>query len=80
MEISHVEKGILIDTDIMIHCIRGRQDALKYLKDIRGALYTSVMSIAELYAGVREGIEREGLDTFIAQFTVLPVTSEIAAL
>jgi len=38
----------------------------------------SAITLAELYAGVREGTERTALDTFVQAFTILPVDDEIA--
>jgi predicted nucleic acid-binding protein len=38
----------------------------------------SVVSIAELYVGVREGVERQRLDAFVSAFEVLPLEKETA--
>jgi hypothetical protein len=40
----------------------------------------SVMTVAELFGGVREGPERAWLETWIGDMAVLPVTPEIAKL
>ena len=41
-------------------------------------LSISVITVAELYAGVREGAERAKLDMFLLAFVVIPLDSEIA--
>jgi predicted nucleic acid-binding protein len=41
-------------------------------------LLISAMTIAELYAGVREGAERVALDDFIRAFEIVQIDNEIA--
>jgi predicted nucleic acid-binding protein len=69
---------LLIDTDVIIDFLRGRGDAVAYLEDLTEPLLMSVVTLAELYTGVREGDEREALDTFITAFELVPVDQEIA--
>lgn len=56
---------LLIDTDVLIDFLRGRSQAVAYLENlIEESVLISSITVAELYSGVREGKEREVLDTF----------------
>lgn len=69
---------LLLDTDILIDYLRDRPQAVAYIDNLNDALCISVITAAELYAGVREGAERAKLDTFILAFAIIPVDAEIA--
>jgi predicted nucleic acid-binding protein len=69
---------LLIDTDVLIDYLRGQADAVTYLEGLTELLLMSVITLAELYAGVREGDERTRLDQFVKAFQLVPVTPEIA--
>lgn len=69
---------ILIDTDVLIDYLRGQPDAVTYLEGLTEHLLISVITLAELHAGVREGDERTRLDQFVRVFQVVPVDSGIA--
>ncbi|MEC4813948.1 MAG: type II toxin-antitoxin system VapC family toxin [Scytonema sp. PMC 1069.18] len=71
-------KKLLIDTDVLIDYLRGKPQAIQYLENLTESLLISSITIAELYAGVREGKEREALDEFVRAFEVIPVNDEIA--
>lgn len=70
---------LLIDSDVIIDYLRGNELAMNYLEtqSLRN-LYLSAVTVAELYAGVREGKERVTLSHFFDAFEVLPVSYEIA--
>lgn len=70
----------LIDTDILIDFLRGSDQAEKYLKHISSdpLASISVITVAELYVGVREGKERIILDHFIQEFKILEINERIA--
>ncbi|MBA3237658.1 MAG: type II toxin-antitoxin system VapC family toxin [Parachlamydiaceae bacterium] len=70
----------LIDTDVLIDYLRGNIQAVKFLKElINGSrCFLSSITIAELYAGVREGEERYILDQFIQEFQMIPLNADIA--
>jgi predicted nucleic acid-binding protein len=70
---------LLIDTDVLIDYLRDRAEAVSYLEGLTESLLVSVITIAELYAGVREGAERTTLDEFIRAFEAIPVDREVAA-
>ena len=71
---------VLIDTDVAIDFLRGEpyaRDLLLPLWDLSRA-YMSVLTIYELYAGMKEK-ERESTNDFIGACLIEPVTQEIAA-
>lgn len=69
---------LLLDTDVLVDYLRGRDEAAEFLEDRRETLLTSAITIAELYAGVREGRERMALSTFLTAFEIVPIDSEVA--
>jgi predicted nucleic acid-binding protein len=71
---------LLLDTDVLVDYLRGRVEAAAYLEDRPEPLLVSVITVAELFAGVREGEERRLLEQFISAFEVVALTREIAQL
>ena len=69
---------LLIDTDVLIDYLRGRTEAVKYVESLQETLMISAITIAELYAGVREGKERTILDNFLTAFEVIELNKDIA--
>jgi predicted nucleic acid-binding protein len=69
---------LLLNTDVLIDYLRGQPDAVTYLENLTDPLFVSAVTVAELYAGVREGVERAALETFLATFVVIPVDDAIA--
>lgn len=70
----------LIDTDVLIDYLRGYPDAVRFIESSIPESCISVMNIAELYQGARNGEEQARLGKMISAFTSLPITSEIAEL
>ena len=70
---------MIVDTDVLIDCLRGLPQAAAAIKQqlASGALAISVISIAELEAGMRAG-ERGPLDAFIGVMQRVPVSEQIA--
>jgi predicted nucleic acid-binding protein len=71
-------RRLLIDTDVIIDYLRDQTDAVTYIENLTEPLLLSAITVAELYAGVREGEERTALDAFITAFEIVPVVQEIA--
>ncbi len=71
---------ILIDTDVMIDFLRGEVKAKKYLLANFKSLNISVITVAELFTGVREGAERENLEETLSSINTIPMDSQIAML
>ena len=69
---------LLIDTDVLIDYLRANADAVSYVENIPDVPLISVITVAELHAGVREGSERTALTNFIEAFEIAPPTKQIA--
>lgn len=74
------EPGVarLVDTAVLVDYLRGREAAARILEEATGRLIVSAVSVAELYAGVRNGREREALDDFVTAFEIAPVDEDVA--
>jgi predicted nucleic acid-binding protein len=70
---------LLVDTDVLIDYLRARPESVTYLENLTQSLVISAITVAELYAGVRDGAERVALENFISSFQVRAVDEEIAA-
>ncbi|MDP2784257.1 MAG: type II toxin-antitoxin system VapC family toxin [Sulfurimicrobium sp.] len=55
----------LIDTDVLIDYLRDQQQAVVFLESLDSPFYISAITIAELFAGVRDGDERTNLSCFL---------------
>lgn len=64
---------MLLDTDLLVDYLRNHPKAVTYLESQAGPLLISAISVAELFAGVRDGHERERLYIFLDAFEVLVV-------
>ena len=71
---------LLLDTDVLVEYLRGRREAIQYLEGLTSDLYLSVITVAELFAGVRDDEEERSLKQFLLAFAVLPVTEKVAWL
>ena len=69
---------IIFDTDVLIEYLRGSKQAKTFIDKIKGSVYMSSITMAELYAGVREGEEYEKLEIFIGTFEVVNLNKNIA--
>jgi predicted nucleic acid-binding protein len=72
--------GFLLDSDVLIDFLRGRDQAHAFLLGLPGDSAISAVSVAELYAGVREGAERVKLRKTCDLFDIIPVDSDIAEM
>jgi|TARA_Y100000294_G_scaffold165955_1_gene173929 hypothetical protein len=77
-EVAIVPNNILIDTDVLIDYLRAKENAVAFLESQPRSMSISSITVAELYAGVRDGKERIILDDFIEAFEILPLTTEVA--
>ena len=69
---------LLLDTEVLVDYLRGRVEAAAYLESRAEALLISAITVAELYAGVREGEESRRLAQFLGAFEIVPLDAEIA--
>ena len=72
------DSSVLIDTDVLVDYLRGQVNAVAYLESVTERLMISAITVAELYAGVREGAERQALDMFLSAFEVVVVDQAIS--
>jgi predicted nucleic acid-binding protein len=70
---------LLIDTDVLIDYLRGQAQAVAYLEGLTEVQLVSAVTVAELYAGVREGKERAAPESFLRAFEVVAIDAIIAA-
>ena len=68
----------LVDTDVWIDLLRGHPLAVACVRELKGRVFISSVSVAELYVGVREGSERAALDDLISTLDVVDLTPTIA--
>lgn len=64
-------ESLLLDTDVLIDYLRDHPQAAVFLEAQHGPMFVSVITVAELYAGVRDEAERDRLDVFLRAFVVL---------
>ncbi len=69
---------LLLDTDVLVDYLRGRRKAAAYLEGRPEHLIISAITVAELYAGVREGEESQKLTQFLGAFEIIPLDAAIA--
>jgi len=69
---------LLLDTNVLIDCLRGRIEALVYLRTRSESILISAVTVAEVFAGLREGEERREVEHFLALLEIIPVDTAIA--
>lgn len=69
---------LLIDTNILIDYLREKEEAKVFLEGLKETPLISAITVAEVYAGVREGEERRRTEVFLGTFEVVPLTQELA--
>jgi len=70
---------LLIDTDVLIDYLRDYSEAVRYVESRQEHFLISAVTVAELYAGVREGEERTRLEGFLRAFEIVPLDLRLAA-
>jgi predicted nucleic acid-binding protein len=71
-------KCLIVDTDILINFLRGRQNARQFLARSmeESDLCCSALTVAEIHAGMKE-LEREHTEILLDSLTVVDVTRAI---
>jgi predicted nucleic acid-binding protein len=77
--VTTTRKPCLLDTDVLIDYLRRHPKAAALFDKLPDDCAICAISVAELHAGVREGTERDALDTLLSSFTLIEITAEIAA-
>jgi len=72
-------KSVLIDTDVLINFLRGKEKARDYLASVIGEtdLCCSAITVAEIHAGMREHERAKTVD-LLDSLTIVDVTRPIA--
>jgi predicted nucleic acid-binding protein len=73
-------KRFLIDTDVIIEYLRGREQAISYVESLEGELFVSAITVAELYSGVKGADEESALERFLSAFEVMALDETLARL
>lgn len=70
----------LFDTDVLIDYLRSHNKAVVFLEQAikTASCAMAAISVAELYAGIREGDERMKLEQFLSAFELIPINEVIA--
>lgn len=69
----------LLDTCVLVDYFRNDKSAVAFVEGLEQAPFLSSLTVAELYAGVREGAERALLDSMLRHLPVIPLDQEMAA-
>lgn len=69
---------LLIDTDVFIDYLRGEKKAVDYYETLTAPISVSVITVAELYTGIRSQAEEEQLDAVFNLTTVFEVDLEVS--
>ncbi len=69
---------LLLDTDVIIEYLRNREPAVAFIESLEGILLVSVMTLAELFTGVKDAIEEAAIDDFLTPFEIISVGPDIA--
>lgn len=70
--------SILVDTNVLVDYLRGYDPAKKFLEAGHDPMFISAITVAELYAGVRNKNERKIISEFISIFEIISVSEIIA--
>jgi hypothetical protein len=71
---------LLIDTDVFIDFLRNHSLAVTFMQQVPLPFLMSIMTMAELFGGVREGKERKQLEHALDSCAFLGLDTEIATL
>ncbi len=69
---------LLLDTDILVDYLRDYIKATKYLEGIKSPMCISAVTVAELYAGIRDKKEKNILEHFLEAFQIIEVDKQVA--
>lgn len=69
--------SFLVDTDVLIDFLRGYTPAVEWMRELRNRPLASVITVAELRAGMR-GSEESALETLFDALVVVSVDEQIA--
>jgi len=68
----------LVDTDVWIDFLRGTPQAVAFVSKLPNDVAISSVSVAELYAGVRDGAESQALKDLLDTLEIIDLNRDIA--
>jgi hypothetical protein len=68
----------LVDTDVWIDFLRGTPQAVAFVSKLPNDVAISCISVAELYAGVRDGAESQALKDLLDTLEIIDLNRDIA--
>ena len=73
--------SVLIDSDVLIWWLRGREDVVKQLSSLLSEtkIYTTPVTVAEIWAGARKG-EEKAIDEVFKTIDVIEMDEQIGKL
>jgi predicted nucleic acid-binding protein len=69
---------LLLDSDVLVDYLRGFSSALEYFKALSDSTAVSVVSVTELFSGVRSDNEEATLNDLFSTMIIIPVDENIA--
>src|SRR4051812_12730 len=70
-------RRLLLDTDVLIDYLRERPESVQFVETLESRAVLSVITVAELYAGVRDGQERAELESFVQRSVLIDLDEQI---
>lgn len=70
--------AFLVDTDVIVDYLCGQKEAVVFLEQSTAPILISTITVAELYAGVRNEKEWDVLEEFFHAFEIVSVDKTIA--
>jgi len=75
-----MKSDCLVDTDVFIDFLRGRSEAVEFVRSKFPRIHISAITVGELYSGIREGTERRTLESALNACHVIDVSMNIAIM
>lgn len=75
-----MKSDCLVDTDVFIDFLRGRSEAVEFVRSKFPRIHISAITVGELYSGIREGAERRTLESALNACHVIDVSMNIAIM
>ena len=73
-----MKRSLLVDTDIVIDFLKGKEQAVSFFKTNSYSIIFSVITVAEIYAGVKDKKEEIEVERLFSIFPVIETTKKIA--
>ena len=73
-------KRVLFDAGVLIDFFRGQKQAVELVLEYQDVAVLSSITVAELFAGVRNDQETDDVEKYVESVQVAPVSTDIAKL